>query len=109
MKTYDKDCRHARKVWNKFNIKHLGEHQASRRVPIILRCRKSNRKNKHKKHDFISLGFATLPSLSRASFPKKAKIDLEVTTDIDMLHIHENGIRGGVIRAVHHYAEANNK
>ena len=40
---------------------------------------------------------------------KETKIKLELLTDFDMLHIYENGIRGGITRAIKIYAEATNK
>ena len=40
---------------------------------------------------------------------KKAKMILESLIDVDMMHVHGNGITGGITRAVHHQAEASNK
>ena len=44
-----------------------------------------------------------------ASLPKKTKENLELLTNIDMLLMAENGIRGGICQAIHMYAKANNK
>ena len=44
-----------------------------------------------------------------ASLPKKTKENLELLTNIDMLLMAENGIRGGICQAIHMYVKANNK
>lgn len=67
------------------------------------------KKKIHKKYDLNPLGFVMLSSLSWASSLKNTKIKLELISDIDMLHVYENGIRGEITRAVDHYAESNYK
>ena len=40
---------------------------------------------------------------------KKAKINLELLTDIDMLLMFEEGFRSGMCQTIQRYAEANSK
>ena len=54
-------------------------------------------------HFLSALGFAWQACL------KKTEVELELLTDIDMLLMVENGIRGGMCQTIHRYARANNK
>ena len=108
----DKDYKHTRKVWKRLNLKDLGEYLAEYNIiDVLLRSEavEKFKKNIHKKYDLNPLGFVTLSSLSWASSLKNTKIKLELISDIDMLHVYENGIRGEITRAVDHYAESNYK
>ena len=49
------------------------------------------------------------PGLAWQTCLKKAKVKLELLTDIAMLLIVEKGARGGICQAIHRYAKANNK
>ena len=53
--------------------------------------------------------FLSAPGLQWHACLKKARLKFELLTDIDMLLIVENGIRGEICQAVHRYAKANNK
>ena len=44
-----------------------------------------------------------------ASIFKKTKVKLELLTDIDMLLMVEEGIRGGICNTIHWYERANNR
>ena len=48
-----------------------------------------------KKYDHDPVTFVTDLSLSWTSTLNKTEIELELLTDIYMIHIYENGIRGG--------------
>ena len=43
-----------------------------------------------------------------ANMFKKAEIELKLLTDINMLLMVENGIRGEICHAIHRYTAANN-
>ena len=53
--------------------------------------------------------FVSAPGLVWQACLKKARVRLELLTDIDMLLIVEKGIRGGICNSIHRYAKANNK
>ena len=53
--------------------------------------------------------FLTAPGLAWQACLEKTEVELELITDLDMLLMIKEGIRGGMCHAVHRYAKANNK
>ena len=53
--------------------------------------------------------FLSVPGLGWQACLKKTGVNLELLTDIDMLLMVEEGIRGGICHVIHRYAKANNK
>ena len=51
----------------------------------------------------------TAPGLAWQAVLKKTKVKLDLLTDIDMLLMVEQGIRGRMCHAIHQYMKANNK
>ena len=49
------------------------------------------------------------PGLARQVAIKKTKVKLNLITDIDILLMVENGIRGGIYHCIYPFAKANNK
>ena len=48
------------------------------------------------------------PGLAWPAALRKAKVELDLLTDVDMLLIVEKGIRGGICHSTYQYAKANN-
>ena len=53
--------------------------------------------------------FYSAPGLAWKAYLKKTRVELELLTDIDMLLMIENSIRGGMCQAIYGYAKSNNK
>ena len=52
--------------------------------------------------------FLSAPGLAWQACLKKTEVKLELLTDVDMLLMVEEGIRGGICHAVHRHVKANN-
>ena len=79
----------------------LGEHQDLLNYVLLLSDIFQNfRKSIHKKCDLDIASSFTAPSLSCMCALKKLEIGLELLTDIGMIHVYENGIRGGITRGI---------
>ena len=53
--------------------------------------------------------FLSTPGSTWHAALKKAKVKLDLLTDINMLLMVEKGIRGGICHSIYTYAKANNK
>jgi hypothetical protein len=62
-----------------------------------------------KHYGLDSAQYITAPSFSWDAMLKYTKVQLELLTEIDMLHFFKKGIRGGVSTCVKRWCHANNK
>ena len=100
----DKDYRHAKKVWNKFKINNLGEYQVLYNIIDVLLLSdvfENLRKKIYTKYNLGLGSFVTIPTLPwMFGLKKRTEKEFESLSNIDKLHIYENGIRGGITRAI---------
>lgn len=94
----DEDYSHAMRVFDNFEMKHLGDyHDLYLKMDVILLCDVFER-FRHicmEQYGLDSCHFYTSPGLSWASCLKMTDVKLELLTDIDQVLFIERGIRGG--------------
>ena len=108
----DEDYQHAQNVWNKFNLKNMGEyHDLYLQSDILLLADvfESFRKTCLEYYKLDPCHYFTSPGLSWDAMLKMTNIKLELMTDIDMFQFIEKGMRGGISYIPNRYSEANNK
>ena len=104
--------RHAKDVWNKFNLKNMGEyHDLYLKTDILLLVDvfENFRKTCLTYYKLDPLHYITSPGLAWDAMLKMTGINLELITDIDMQLFIEKGLRGDISYIAHRHAEANNK
>ena len=108
----DADYMHGKRVCKDFKIKNLGEYHdwyLKSDTVILADVFKNFRKMCLKIYELDPVKFISAPGLAWQAALKKAKVNLELLIDINMLLIIEKGIREGVCAAIHWYAKANKK
>ena len=106
------DYRHAEKVFNKLNIRSLGEYHDLyiQSDTLLLADVLENLRNIGiKVYGLDPVYFLSAPGLAWQTSLKKTGKQLELITDVDMLLMIEKGIRGGTCHSVYRHAKANNK
>ncbi|XP_074026183.1 uncharacterized protein [Leptinotarsa decemlineata] len=108
----DEDYDRVKQVWGMFNCRDLGEYSdIYLKSDVLLLCDIfENFRN-------MSLGtykldpahYFTSPGLSWDAMLKFTGVELELLTDIDMVHFFQNGIRGGVSQCSERKHIANNQ
>ena len=105
----DKDYTHAQKVFEELGSKNLGDYRDLYVQSDTLLLADVFEKFRNKCIEIYKLDFAHAPRLPWQACLKKAGVELELLTDIDMLLMAEEGIRDGICYAINRYAKANNK
>ena len=103
------DYRHALKVFNKFNIKNLGEYHVQSDTILLADVFESFRNLYIETYKLDPAYFLSLAGLVWQACLKHSKIKLDLISDIDMLLFLEDGIRGRICHSVLRNAKANNK
>ena len=108
----DADYAHAKRVCKDFEIKNLGEYydlyvQSDR---LLLVDVFENFRNMCLKIYELDLArFLSVPGWAWQETLKERKVKLDFLTDIDILLMVANGIRGGIYHSIYQYAKANKK
>ena len=108
----DYDHEHAKKVWDVFEIKNIGEyHDLYIQIDTLLLADVfENFRNKCiRTYKLDPLHFVSAPGLAWKACLKKTGVELELLTDTDMLLKVEDGIRGGICQVSQRYSKVNNK
>ena len=103
----------ARKGWNVFNCKNMGDYTriyCIRDVLLLCDIFENFREINKKEYDVDPLVFGyTLPGISWANMLRYTKQEIKLITDRETYEDFEKGIRGGVSMCIVRYAKANNK
>ena len=108
----DVDYRHANNVFIEFKMNNLGDYHNIyvKSDTVLLADVFENFRNMCMKiYELDPPHFLTAPGLAWQACLKKTEAELELITDLDMLLMIEERIRGGMYHAVHRYGKTNNK
>ena len=108
----DADYMHAKRICKDFEIKKSAEYHdlyLKSDVLLLTDVFENFRIICLKIHKLDLIRFISAPGLAWQAALKKTKVNLELLTDIDMLLMVENRIRGGICHAIHTYAKASDK
>ena len=106
------DIKHVPNVCDTFRIKTLGEyHDLYIQLDTVLLADvfENFRDKCMEIYKIDPAYFLSAPGLAWQACLKKTGVELDLLTDIDMLLMFEEGIRGGMCQATYRYAKANNK
>ena len=107
----DVDYRHANRVFKEFKMNNLGDYHdlyVKSDTVLLANVFENFRNMCMKIYELDPSHFLTAPGLAWQACLKKTEVQLELTTDLDMLLMIEGGIRGGMCHAVYRYVKANN-
>ncbi|XP_072389467.1 uncharacterized protein [Diabrotica undecimpunctata] len=102
----------AKRVWEVFNCNTLGEYSdvyLKSDILLLADVFENFRHNCLFNYKLDPAQYLTAPSLSWDAMLRKTNVQLELLTDIDMLHFFKKGIRGGISQCSTRFAAANNQ
>ncbi|XP_022807622.1 uncharacterized protein LOC111344644 [Stylophora pistillata] len=108
----EEDSCHALKVWKTFGMKTMRDyHNLYNKGDVLLLCDvfENFRKVCKENYDLDPCWYYTAPGLAWDACLKMTEIELELLSDVNMLHMFEKGIRGGISMISTRHSQANNK
>ena len=108
----DIDYRHGNNVFNNFKLNNLGDYHdlyVQSDTLLLADVFENFRDMCINVYELDPVHFLSLPGLAWQACLKKTNIELELSTDYDMLLMVEEGIRGGICHSIQRYAKENNK
>ncbi|XP_072377602.1 uncharacterized protein [Diabrotica undecimpunctata] len=108
----DEDYARAIDVWNTFDCKSMSDYAMLYLISDVLLLAdvfQNFRKVCHKEYNLDPCHYITAPALSWDAMLRYTKIELELLTDVDMVHFLKKGVRGGVAQCSKREAVANNR
>ena len=106
------DYAHVQEVWEVFKTKNLGEYDdlyVKGNTLLLADVFENFRDKCIEIYKLEPAHFVSAPELAWQACLKKAGVKLALLTDLDMLLMAEEGIKGGICHAIYRYAKANNK
>ena len=106
------DIKHVKNVCDTFKIKTLGEYHdlyVQSDTALLADVFENFRDKCIEIYKIDPAYFLSAPQLAWHACLKKTGVEIDLLTDIDMLLMLEEGIRGGMCQSTYQYAKANNK
>ncbi|XP_050506238.1 uncharacterized protein LOC126884351 [Diabrotica virgifera virgifera] len=106
------DYKRAQEVWKHFNCQSMGDYgmlYLKSDVLLLADIFENFRKVCLKEYKLDPAHYVTAPSLTWDAMLKYTDIELQLLTDVDMVHFFKNGIRGGVATCTKRKNIANNR
>jgi len=107
----DADYQHAQTVWEAFKCKTLGDyHDIYLRTDVLFLADvfEAFRNTSMQHYGLDPAHYFSAPGMSWDALLKMTKVELELSTDIDMHLFMEKGLRGGICMVSKRFAKANN-
>jgi hypothetical protein len=108
----DEQYEHAHKIWGKYGIQNLGQYSdlyLKTDVLLLADIFENFRKECLQTYTLDPAHYFTAPGLSWDAMLKYTQIELDLLTDIEMVHFLRKGIRGGITQCTEKISDANNK
>ena len=107
----DSDYEHAKKVFEKYckNMRDYHDWYVQTDTPLLADVYENYRNKCLEIYGLDPSYFYSAPGLAWEACLKKTGVKLELLTDINMLLMIENSIRGGMCQATYRHSKANNK